>query len=96
MIDATADICSAAAYPGTRTARAAILREEGQPLSVEDVELAELADDEVLVRIAGVGICHTDISAANGMVPLPLPAVLGHEGAGTVEAVGAAVTTLWL
>lgn len=94
MTDTTADICSAAAYSGTRTARAAILRAEGQPLSVEDVKLAELADDEVLVRIAGVGICHTDISAANGMVPLPLPAVLGHEGAGIVEAVGAAVTAL--
>jgi aryl-alcohol dehydrogenase len=76
------------------TARAAILREEGHALSLEDVELAELADDEVLVRIAGVGVCHTDISAANGMVPLPLPAVLGHEGAGVVEAVGPGVTTL--
>ena len=76
------------------TARAAILREEGSPLSLEDVELAELADDEVLVRVTGVGVCHTDISAANGMVPLPLPAVLGHEGAGVVQAVGARVTTL--
>ena len=76
------------------TATAAILREGGGPLSLEDVELAELADDEVLVRVKGVGVCHTDISAAEGMVPLPLPAVLGHEGAGTVEAVGAKVTTL--
>ena len=76
------------------TARAAILREEGSPLSLEDVELAELADDEVLVRVTGVGVCHTDISAANGMVPLPLPALLGHEGAGVVEAVGPRVTTL--
>jgi aryl-alcohol dehydrogenase len=71
------------------TARAAILRKEGSPLSLEDVELAELCDDEVLVRVTGVGVCHTDISAANGMVPLPLPAVLGHEGAGVVQAVGA-------
>ncbi|OPX10276.1 NAD(P)-dependent alcohol dehydrogenase [Mycobacterium sp. AT1] len=77
-----------------RGARAAILRAEGEPLSLEDVHLAELADDEVLVRIAGVGVCHTDISAANGMVPLPLPAVLGHEGAGVVEAVGATVTNV--
>ncbi|MEE3062443.1 MAG: NAD(P)-dependent alcohol dehydrogenase [Actinomycetota bacterium] len=71
-----------------------MLRDAGQPLSLEDVELAELADDEVLVRVAGVGVCHTDISAAEGMVPLPLPAVLGHEGAGVVVEVGSAVTTL--
>lgn len=76
------------------TATAAILREEGQPLSVETVELTPLADHEVLVAIAGVGVCHTDISAAEGLVPLPLPAVLGHEGAGVVHAVGAEVTTV--
>ncbi|WP_371744040.1 NAD(P)-dependent alcohol dehydrogenase [Mycobacterium sp. DL592] len=75
-------------------ARAAILREEGQPLSLEDVEIADLCDGEILVRIAGVGVCHTDISAAQGLVPLPLPAVLGHEGAGVVVAVGAGVRTL--
>lgn len=77
-----------------RAARAAILRGEGRPLSLEDVELSELTENEVLVRIAGVGVCHTDISAADGMVPLPLPAVLGHEGAGVVVEVGSAVTTL--
>ncbi|BDB39680.1 MULTISPECIES: NAD(P)-dependent alcohol dehydrogenase [Mycobacterium] len=75
-------------------ARAAVLRAEGEPLSVEDVQLAELAEDEILVRVAGVGVCHTDISAAEGMVPLPLPAVLGHEGAGVVVDVGSAVTTV--
>ncbi len=77
-----------------RTAQVAVLREEGEPLSLEDVELAELVNDEVLVQIAGVGICHTDISAAEGLVPLPLPAVLGHEGAGVVMAVGPRVSTL--
>ncbi len=71
-----------------------MLRAEGEPLSVEDVRLAELAEDEILVRVAGVGVCHTDISAAEGMVPLPLPAVLGHEGAGVVVDVGSAVTTV--
>ena len=76
------------------SATAAILREEGRPLSVETVELTSLTDHEVLVDIAGVGVCHTDISAAEGMVPLPLPAVLGHEGAGVVRAVGPAVTTV--
>ncbi|CAN5387548.1 NAD(P)-dependent alcohol dehydrogenase [soil metagenome] len=77
-----------------RIARAAVLREEGRPLSLEDVELAELVNDEVLVQIAGVGICHTDISATEGLVPLPLPAVLGHEGSGVVIAVGPAVSSL--
>lgn len=79
---------------GPVTARAAILREEGHPLSLEDVEIADLCAGEILVRIAGVGVCHTDISAAQGLVPLPLPAVLGHEGAGVVVAVGAGVRTL--
>lgn len=85
---------TAVASDVVRKATAAILREEGRPLSLEDVELAELIDDEVLVQIAGVGICHTDISAAEGLVPLPMPAVLGHEGAGVVVAVGPKVTTL--
>lgn len=74
------------------TTTAAILREEGQPLSVESVEMAPLSDHEVLIDIAGVGVCHTDISAAEGLVPLPLPAVLGHEGAGVIVAVGSGVT----
>lgn len=74
------------------TTTAAILREEGQPLSVESVEMSALSDHEVLIEIAGVGVCHTDISAAEGLVPLPLPAVLGHEGAGVIVAVGSGVT----
>lgn len=76
------------------TATAAVLREGSPILSVEEVVLGDLIADEVLVRMAGVGVCHTDISAAEGLVPLPLPAVLGHEGAGIVEAVGPEVTTL--
>ncbi|MFD4292435.1 NAD(P)-dependent alcohol dehydrogenase [Rhodococcus sp. NPDC058505] len=78
---------------GTR-ARAAVLTGIGEPVRVRDVEIDTLREDEVLVRIAGVGICHTDLTAAAGGVPIPLPAVLGHEGAGTVEAVGSGVDTL--
>ena len=78
----------------TVKATAAILRESGEPLSLEEVELAPLTEGEILVRVRGVGICHTDISAAQGMVPLPLPAVLGHEGAGIVEQVGPGVEGL--
>jgi aryl-alcohol dehydrogenase len=71
---------------------AAVLREPGAPLSIEEIELDALQADEVLVRMRGVGICHTDVAAQQGVIPLPLPTVLGHEGSGVVEAVGEAVT----
>jgi aryl-alcohol dehydrogenase len=79
---------------GTTTTRAALLREVGAPLVIEEVELCAPQEGEVLVRMRGVGICHTDISTAQGSIPLPLPAVLGHEGSGIVEAVGPGVTSL--
>jgi aryl-alcohol dehydrogenase len=75
-------------------AQAAVLREVGGPLVIEEVELDEPGPGEVLVRMAGVGICHTDLLALRGRVAMPLPCVLGHEGAGTVDAVGAGVTAL--
>lgn len=56
------------------------------------MELDEPRADEVLVRIVGVGVCHTDLKARNQTRPVPLPAVLGHEGAGIVEYVGRQVT----
>ena len=70
---------------------AAVLRETGGAPRLEDVELDDPRPDELLVRIAGVGICHTDLGAIDGTPELPLPAVLGHEGAGVVERVGAGV-----
>jgi S-(hydroxymethyl)glutathione dehydrogenase / alcohol dehydrogenase len=72
--------------------RAAVLRETGGPLSVEDVELAEPGAGEVTVRLAASGVCHSDWNVVTGATSNPLPAVLGHEGAGVVEAVGADVT----
>jgi aryl-alcohol dehydrogenase len=75
-------------------ARAAVLTEYGEPLVIRDIEIADLREHEILVRIAGVGICHTDLTAAQGGVPVPTPAVLGHEGAGIVQAVGSAVEHL--
>lgn len=57
-----------------------------------DVETRELEAGEVLVRIAASGLCQSDLSVMNGKIPFPLPVILGHEGAGTVEAVGAGVT----
>jgi len=71
---------------------AAIAREAHGDFSVEPVELAEPRAGEVRVRIAGVGLCHTDLIARDQFIPIPLPAVLGHEGAGVVEAVGEGVT----
>ena len=71
---------------------AAVLREIRGTFSLETLTLAEPADDEVRVRLAGTGICHTDLNIRDGGLPFPLPAILGHEGAGIVEAVGANVT----
>lgn len=70
---------------------AAVARAPGQPFTIETVELEDPRADEILVRIVGVGLCHTDLAfKASGTIALP--AVLGHEGSGIVEKVGDAVT----
>ena len=75
--------------------RAAVLEEFGAPLAVQEVELAEPRAGEVLVRLHACGVCHTDLYTASGADPSGYaPAVLGHEGAGVVERVGADVTSL--
>src|ERR671916_698357 len=75
--------------------RAAVLEEFGQPLSVQDVDLAGPRAGEVLVRLHACGVCHTDMYTASGADPSGYaPAVLGHEGAGVVEAIGDGVTSL--
>ncbi|MGB8404235.1 MAG: alcohol dehydrogenase catalytic domain-containing protein, partial [Mycobacterium sp.] len=71
--------------------RAAVLREIGKPLQLEQIELAPIAPDQVRVRIAASGVCHSDLSQATGALPAGTPCVLGHEGAGVVEDVGAEV-----
>jgi alcohol dehydrogenase len=84
------------------TTRAAVLRQEGlplpyahsRPLSVEEVRLADPGPEEVLIRIAAAGLCHSDLSVVNGDGPRPLPMVLGHEAAGIVEETGVGVTGL--
>ena len=69
--------------------RAAVLEEFGSPLVVQDVELADPKAGEVLVRIEACGVCHTDLYTASGADPSGYaPCVLGHEGAGVVEAIG--------
>jgi S-(hydroxymethyl)glutathione dehydrogenase/alcohol dehydrogenase len=74
--------------------RAALFHGAGRPLEVREIELDEPRPHEVLVRIAAVGICGTDLHVVKGEWDRPKPMVLGHEGAGTVEAVGAAVDSL--
>jgi Zn-dependent alcohol dehydrogenase len=71
-------------------AEAAVLRSIGGPFALEKIQVAAARADEVLVRMVGVGICHTDIACRDGF-PIPMPVVLGHEGAGVVEAVGSSV-----
>jgi S-(hydroxymethyl)glutathione dehydrogenase/alcohol dehydrogenase len=69
--------------------RAAVLERFGEPLEVQEIELAEPRSGEVLVRLEACGVCHTDLFTASGADPSGYsPAVLGHEGAGVVEAVG--------
>ncbi|MDT5112909.1 MAG: aryl-alcohol dehydrogenase, partial [Mycobacterium sp.] len=69
-------------------ARAAVLLEEGADPQVTDVQIRPPVDDEVLVRVEAVGICHTDVSLSARWPARRLPMVFGHEGAGTVLAVG--------
>ena len=79
--------------------KAAVLRTIGaarpyarsQPLSIEDVTLAPPKPVELLVRIAGAGLCHSDLSVINGDRPRPVPIALGHEGSGQVVEVGSAI-----
>src|SRR3954470_177764 len=75
-------------------ARGAVLFQPGTPLEVCDVEVAPPRAGEVLVKMAAAGVCHTDLHVMQGKFTAPLPAVLGHEGAGVVAEVGAGVTSL--
>lgn len=73
--------------------RAAVLERFGEPLVVQEVDLADPREGEVLVRLAACGVCHTDLYSASGADPSGYaPCVLGHEGAGVVEAVGPGVS----
>ncbi|NUT26395.1 MAG: NAD(P)-dependent alcohol dehydrogenase [Streptomyces sp.] len=72
--------------------RAAVVESGGAPFTLSDVQLDEPGPHEALVRMVATGLCHTDLGVASGGLPFPLPGVLGHEGAGVVEAVGPAVT----
>jgi S-(hydroxymethyl)glutathione dehydrogenase / alcohol dehydrogenase len=71
--------------------QAAVLERFGGPLVIEDVDVAEAGPDEVLIRTAACGVCHSDRTIQLGAQPRPLPFLLGHEAAGVVEQVGAGV-----
>ena len=72
--------------------KAVVLREVNVPCEVEDVDIDRPCPQEVLVRTGATGVCHSDYYYVVGLWTMPMPNVLGHEGAGTVEAVGDQVT----
>ncbi|MEV6049902.1 Zn-dependent alcohol dehydrogenase [Streptomyces sp. NPDC052107] len=72
--------------------RAAVLPAIGAPLEITGIDLPDPGPGQVRVRLAAAGVCHSDLSLSNGTMRVPVPAVLGHEGAGTVVAVGEGVT----
>jgi S-(hydroxymethyl)glutathione dehydrogenase / alcohol dehydrogenase len=74
--------------------QAAILHRPKAPMTIETVELGELQPGDALVKIRAAGLCHTDLEVIEGQLHYPMPIVLGHEAAGTVERVGAGVAGL--
>jgi S-(hydroxymethyl)glutathione dehydrogenase/alcohol dehydrogenase len=72
--------------------RAAVLPAVGAPLEIAEIDLPDPGPGQVRIRLAAAGVCHSDLSLTNGTMRVPVPAVLGHEGAGTVVAVGEGVT----
>src|SRR3954451_5973881 len=78
----------------SRKARAAVCREHNKPVVVEELTVHSPKRGEALVRLGACGVCHSDLSAITGTIALPLPLVLGHEGAGVVEEVGEGVADL--
>ncbi|MDN6530162.1 MAG: alcohol dehydrogenase catalytic domain-containing protein, partial [Brevibacterium sp.] len=79
--------------------RGAVLRDMGaqrpyaqtRPMSIEDLDLDGPGPGEILIRLSAAGVCHSDLSVVDGNRPRPLPMLLGHEGAGVVEQLGAGV-----
>ena len=71
---------------------AAVVTEIGKPLSLMELDIEDPRDDEILVRVIASGVCHTDLVVQAGMLPVPIPVILGHEGAGVVERIGSKVS----
>lgn len=77
-----------------RTALAAVLYESGKPMVIEEVTVLPPQAGEVTVRMKAAGVCHSDLHVIKGDLPMTCPIILGHEGAGIVEEVGAGVTSV--
>jgi aryl-alcohol dehydrogenase len=73
---------------------AAVVKAQGGAFEIERLVLESPRNDEVLVKVAGVGVCHTDLVCRDQYFPVPLPCVFGHEGSGVVESVGSAVSNV--
>ncbi|MFC6154789.1 NAD(P)-dependent alcohol dehydrogenase [Nocardioides yefusunii] len=71
---------------------ALVVEEKDAPFTVQEVDLAEPGRGEVRLKIVAAGVCHTDAITREGDMPMPFPSILGHEGAGVVEAIGEGVT----
>jgi aryl-alcohol dehydrogenase len=80
--------------PSTLDVEAAVVEAKGDPFRLRTVKVEEPRPDELLVRIAATGVCQTDAHSRNQEYPVPMPVILGHEGAGVVERVGSAVRDL--
>ncbi|MFQ5667046.1 MAG: Zn-dependent alcohol dehydrogenase [Candidatus Binatia bacterium] len=74
--------------------RAAVLYNSNEPFKIEEVKLQDPQQGEVLVKLGASGVCHSDLSIQRGILPMPPPIIIGHEGAGTIEAVGPGVTSV--
>lgn len=74
--------------------KAAVVREQGQPFVIDEIDLDDPRPNEVVVRVVSSGLCHTDLITRDGYYNTPMPCVLGHEGAGIVEKVGSQCTTV--
>jgi len=74
--------------------KAVICRQWNEPVSVEEVEVESPRRNEVMVKIKACGVCHSDLSATNGTIPMPPPLVIGHEAAGVIEEVGEGVSDI--
>ena len=72
------------------TALAAVLYEAGKPLVIEEVQVFPPQVGEVTVRMKAAGVCHSDLHVMKGDLPMPVPIILGHEGAGVITEVGRA------
>jgi aryl-alcohol dehydrogenase len=72
--------------------KAAVIFKKPDKFKIEQLDLSDPRDDEVLIRIVAACICHTDLAGRDKHLPIPLPSVFGHKGAGVVEKVGKRVT----